>query len=67
MQVGLIKKFIAKVYADERNVLIDHASLRSLSEDQMSIIEGFHLNELYMIELDDDYFCGICANHFCIE
>lgn len=30
-------------------------------------LECFHMKEVYLVERDDDYFCGIRADHFCVE
>ena len=67
MQTGLIEKFISGVYANKSKVLIDSVSLRDLDDEQISILEKFHLRELYLIEAKDEYFCGIRADYFCVE
>ena len=30
-------------------------------------LESFHMQEVYMVEREDDYFRGIRADHFCVE
>ena len=39
----------------------------SMDGDAMQILRFFHANEVYQLNLDDDYFKGIRANTFCIE
>ena len=38
-----------------------------LSGDMAWLLESFHCDEVYQLNLDDDFFKGIRANTFCIE
>ena len=38
-----------------------------LDDKMAEVLEYFHCNEVYQLNLDDDYFRGIRANTFCIE
>lgn len=67
MQGDLLKKLISSVYANRDNILLQCAWLDELEADQLKFLEGFHMQELYLLEENDDYFCGIRANHFCVE
>ena len=39
----------------------------TLSKEHQKFIAGFHTQQVFMIEKQDDYFAGIRANHFVIE
>ena len=67
MQNTLLKVLISSAYEDKSKVLIDSSPLTDCNEDQLTMIENFHMVELYLIEGDDEYFCGIRADHFCVE
>lgn len=67
MQQEFIKRLIESVYADKENILFEKLRLKELSEANIFDLDGFHLTELYLLETNDDYFCGIRANHFCVE
>lgn len=67
MKNELIKQRLSSVYTEEKNVLFQCVDLRSLDENKIGVLESFHMQELYLLEENDDYFCGIRADHFCIE
>lgn len=56
-----------KEYLLSLNVLVDASSIEELSEKDMSEINAFHAQNVYMIEEDDDYFLRMRANHFVVE
>lgn len=63
----IIEGTITSIYKDKDNVLFEGIMFDDIGKDIISILESFHMKELFMLELEDDYFCGIRANHFCIE
>jgi len=63
----LLMKLIESNYQIKNNILIKPTLISELTRKDIEILEGFHMNELYLLELDDEYFCGIRANHFAIE
>ena len=67
MKNTLIKNFILPIYANKNNIIFECEPLDGLNDRYISMLSGFHLKELYLIEEDDSCFCGIRANHFCVE
>lgn len=67
MQGNLLKHLVGLIYAQQQNILFDHCTFGEIDEGYIDVLEGFHLQELYLIEENDDRFCGIRANHFCVE
>lgn len=65
-KLGNISKLIEQQYAIDGNVIIPATEVSSLGNYQ-DILNAFHMTELYLVERNDDYFCGIRANHFCVE
>lgn len=61
----ILEKLIEQ--ACKNNALFCGKSLTELTKDDMHILSGFHTSDVDMIVLNDDYFCGIRANHFVIE
>lgn len=61
----IFEKLIEK--SCKNNALIYGKSLTDLTKDDMHILSGFHTSDVDMIVLNDDYFCGIRADHFVIE
>lgn len=49
------------------NIIFKSKTIENLSSSDIDELNNFHMNELFIIEKDDEYFCGIRANHFCIE
>lgn len=62
-----LKDLFEKMYKDKSNIIIDSKLISELTSEDIDNLDGFHMEELLMIEADDDYFCGIRANHFCVE
>ena len=64
-----MNKILAKLIEKscKNNALFCGKSLTELTKDDMHILSGFHTSDVDMIVLNDDYFCGIRANHFVIE
>lgn len=48
-------------------VTIKPKSLSELTTADISELDAFHSEKVYMIEKPDDYFCGMRANHFVVE
>lgn len=48
-------------------VLIEHESIRDLTEEQLFELDCFHPSKVTTVKKADDYFCGIRANHFVVE
>lgn len=48
-------------------IVIDAESIRHLSEEQFFKLDCFHMINSYVIEKEDDYFCGLRADHFIVE
>lgn len=67
MQKEFIKQLIMSVYSNEDNIIFKGLNYNDLGEEDIAILNGFHLKEVCLIEMEDDYLCGIRANHFCIE
>lgn len=62
-----IKDMIEIFYNNKDNIIFDSKYISDLTPDNLDELNNFHAEEVFMINKDDDYFCGIRANHFCIE
>lgn len=51
---------------DPAHVVIPPTGISSLTDYEDHLNE-FHMSSLYLVTRDDDYFCNIRANHFCVE
>lgn len=65
-KLGNISKLIDQQFRVEDNIIIPPTDVGALGEHE-EYLNAFHMNELYLVERDDEYFCGIRANHFCVE
>ncbi|WP_288745503.1 hypothetical protein [uncultured Enterococcus sp.] len=48
-------------------IVIGAESIRHLSEEQLFKLDCFHMINSYVIKKEDDYFCGLRADHFVVE
>lgn len=48
-------------------VVIDSISIEELTNEQIKELNQFHTTDVDMIEKDDNYLCGLRANHFIVE
>lgn len=63
-------KFIESVLEAlyNRNMVIFKSKrIEDLQEKDRDELNNFHINEIYLITQNDEYFCGMRADHFCIE
>lgn len=56
---------ISELY--HNGVNIKPTAFSNLTEDDIEKLDAFHASDVMMIELPDEYFCGIRANHFVVE
>lgn len=66
MKDKIIAELLAN-YLKEEHQLISPRSLSELSLDDIELLNGFHMTEILSFELNDEYFLGMRANHFCVE
>ena len=67
MRNRILLHAINKIYNNKGNRLIDAKPIDELTPSDIHRLNCFHATDVDMVELDDQYFCGIRANHFCIE
>ena len=67
MKNRILIRTIKNIYKNSGSRLIDSKSLDELTPDDIHKLNCFHATDVDMVTLDDEYFCGIRANHFCIE
>lgn len=63
---SLLSGLIDQKSKDPTSVIVPPTSISDIG-DSYTHLDEFHLKELYMVCRDDDYFCGIRANHFSVE
>lgn len=51
----------------ESEILFSCFDLNDLTEDEIDELNVFHAENIYTVEKNDEYFCGIRANHFVVE
>lgn len=51
----------------KNNAVIYCKSLTDLTESDIELLNGFHMNEVSSFYLNDEYFLGMRANHFAVE
>lgn len=49
------------------NTLIDSKNLNDLNNQDIEVLNAFHAQKVEIIERNDDYLCGIRADHFVVE
>jgi hypothetical protein len=62
----LIKK-LEEIYKNPNSIVIHKKQLSELSPQDIHELNCFHMQETALITLDDEYFCGMRADHFAIE
>lgn len=63
-------KFIESVLENLYNkdmVIFKSKRIEDLQEKDIDELNNFHMNEIYLVTQNDKYFCGMRADHFCIE
>lgn len=58
---------VAELMCRKKNIIFGPRQIHNLSEDDIEALNDFHMYETFMTQRDDDYFCDIRADHFCIE
>ena len=66
MNNRMIKTLLDELYKNKNNVIIDRQLINDMSFIS-PILETFHMQEVYLVTTNDDYLCGIRANHFSVE
>ncbi|MBL1228287.1 hypothetical protein IW492_03445 [Enterococcus sp. BWB1-3] len=49
------------------NIIFDSVQLEELTPANIEDLNAFHMEKIELIEKNDDYFCGIRADHFAVE
>ena len=49
------------------SVIVEPSVIEDLSSNEISELDAFHATNVYMVERNDDYYCGIRADHFVVE
>lgn len=62
-----LEELALQIYADKSAIVCEACKLDDMTEFARDILNSFHLQDLQMVIRDDDYFCGMRANHFCLE
>ncbi|RIO56776.1 hypothetical protein BUZ50_00960 [Staphylococcus hominis] len=63
----LFERYLEDLYKNENNVVSGPDLIYQTTYEQLGTYESFHCQEVYMAERNDDYFCGIRADHFVVE
>lgn len=65
-----LENYIQSIYDNEDFRIIDNHNiddLHNLNLTNLEVLNSFHARTVLKVERDDNYFCGIRANHFAIE
>lgn len=65
--MNFVNDIIEIFYNDKRNIIIGSKYLSDLTDNDIEELNNFHMQNVFMIDKNDDYLCGIRADHFCIE
>lgn len=49
------------------DIIINSLTIEGLSKEQIQELNQFHMDEVVLVCKNDDYFCGLRANHFVVE
>lgn len=49
------------------DIIINALTIEELSKEQIEELNQFHMDEVVLVRKNDDYFCGLRANHFVVE
>ena len=58
---------IQELFSNENSIIFKQKSLEDLNSNDIHELNCFHMNEIDLLILNDNYFCGLRAEHFCIE
>ncbi len=58
---------LKEIYKNQNNIVIHQKQLSDLSPQDIHELNCFHMQDIALVTLDDEYFCGMRANHFAIE
>lgn len=58
---------ISELTYEKNNIIFQSKKIDELSQDDINELNNFHMQEIFLVYKNDEYFCGIRANHFCIE
>ncbi len=61
-----IEEILELLYTNS-NIIFQSKTIVDLTQEDIDELNNFHMQEIYLICKNDEYFCGIRANHFCIE
>lgn len=64
----LIERLVESAYDSAKeygSVFVDNL-LSELNTDEIELLDGFHPNEVHIVNKDDDYFCSARANTFVV-
>lgn len=62
-----LRKTISELYNTQKDSCINAKPLSELTTEDIEALNAFHTQDVVMLELSDEYFCGIRADHFVIE
>lgn len=65
-----VEKYLELLYKTDGFAVIDGQftdRFNEIPQATFAILNTFHASNVFMIERDDDYFCGIRADHFVVE
>lgn len=63
----LPEEYVFELLYKNSKVIIDHKAIADLTRLDIEYLNGFHMVGITEVYKQDDYFCGIRANHFCVE
>lgn len=58
---------VMKKYLSNLEIILEPKSIDELTDDDIFELDVFHVQNVYMTTMNDDYFLGMRANHFVIE
>lgn len=62
-----LRKTISELYNTQKDTCINAKLLSELEQQDIEELDAFHAQDVVMLELPDEYFYGIRADHFVIE
>lgn len=49
------------------DIILNALTIEELYEEQIEELNQFHMDEVVLVRKNDEYFCGLRANHFVVE
>lgn len=62
----VLERVLEHLFLDKENVLVNQLA-EGMTEEELSYIDRFHPDDVFMVERPDAYFCGLRADHFVVE